>query len=250
MGLSSLVGQFGLDVGGSQKIFDIFPRILESRSFLSELSSLKVDASRDSGKILVDFLIPHPNPKVPVNEQLLNKLRGMITLTKEKDGVNTITIHGRDPIFTAFLSNTLVARLENYYSTLETKKATQNLVFLESKHMEAKHDLSLIADSIRVFKEQNREIIIPFLVQRLYWLQMEQRIREEKYLLLAREYESAKIDYEKVKPIVVVVDSAIVPFAPSEPKKKLALVISCAFGILLSIAWIIGVEWYRRAKTD
>ena len=248
LGLSSLVGQFGLDMGGNQKIFDIFPRVLESRTFLSELKSIKVEASQNSGKPLGEFLIPKPDHKVPFDIQLLDKLRDMILLSKEKDGVNILTIKARDPVFTAFLSNTLVSRLEKYYSTMETKKAQQNLDFLEGKHKEAQSELSGIAGELRDFKERNREINTPFLMQRLYWLQMDQRIREEKYLLLTREFESAKIDYEKVKPIVVVVDSAIVPFAKSEPRKKVAIVIACTFALILSVAWIIGMEWFRRAK--
>jgi uncharacterized protein involved in exopolysaccharide biosynthesis len=248
LGFSSLAGQFGLDMGGNQKIFDIFPRILESRTFLSEMKSLKVKTTLDTGKAMAEFLIPKPSPKVPFDIQLLDRLRGMIMLNKEKDGVNILTIKGRDPVFVAFLANTLVSRLENYYSTVETKKAAQNLRFLEAKHLEAKVELSSIADSIRTFKERNREINIPYLMQRLYWLQIEQRIREEKYMLLTKEYESAKIDYEKVKPIVVVVDSAIVPFSKSEPRRKIALIVSCAFGTLLSLAWIIGGEWFRRTR--
>jgi uncharacterized protein involved in exopolysaccharide biosynthesis len=79
---------------------------------------------------------------------------------------------------------------------------------------------------------------------------MEQRIREEKYLLLTREFEAAKIDYEKVKPIVVIVDSAIVPFAKSEPKRKMLLMVSLVFGLLFSTIWVIGLEWLKRTKAS
>ncbi|MEO7425755.1 MAG: Wzz/FepE/Etk N-terminal domain-containing protein [Fibrobacteria bacterium] len=248
LGLSSLAGQFGLDMAGNQKIFEIFPRILESRTFLAELKDVKVEAAENSGKPLGQFLIPNPDPKVPFDVQLLDKLRKMIVLDKDKDGVNILTIKAGDPVFTAYLANTLVSRLEKYYSTMETKKARQNLDFLESKHKEAQGELSGIAEQLRIFKEQNRETVTPFLIQKLYWLQMDQRIREEKYLLLTREFESAKIDYEKVKPIVVVVDSAIVPFAKSEPRKKVTILIATIFAACFSVAWIIAMEWFRRAK--
>ena len=249
LGLSSLAGQFGLDMGSNQKILEIFPRVLASRTFLSELKTIKVDASRDSGKTLAEFLVPRPKAEIPFDVQLLDKVRKVIDLGKEKDGVNILTISGPDPKFTAFLANTLIRRLENYYSTLETKKALQNLDFLEAKHRDARLDLASISDSISAFKERNREIIIPFLVQKLYWLTMEQRIREEKYLVLTREFEAAKVEYEKVKPIIVVVDSAIVPTFKSEPRKKIALVVTCVLGLVFSTVWIVLGEWLKRSKT-
>jgi hypothetical protein len=248
LGLSSLAGQFGLDMGGNQKIFEIFPRVLASRTFLSELKNVPVSSSRDSGTPLGQFLLPRPKANVPLDVQLLDRIRGSIDLGKEKDGVNVLTVKSPDPIFSAFLANTLIFRLEKYYSTLETKKALQNLNFLEDKHRGAQENLAAVGDSLRVFKERNREIVSPALMQRMYWLQMQQRIAEEKYLLLTREFEAAKIDYEKVKPIIVVVDSAIVPFAKSEPSKKLALMVAVVLGGLFSFVWVIAAAWLKHAK--
>jgi len=78
---------------------------------------------------------------------------------------------------------------------------------------------------------------------------LELQIAQEIYVLMATEYESAKLSAEQDSEIVRVIDPAIVPYSPAKPKKIVNAFIggAIAFIVSLSAAYIMDNEQRQEA---
>jgi succinoglycan biosynthesis transport protein ExoP len=78
---------------------------------------------------------------------------------------------------------------------------------------------------------------------------LELQIAQEIYVLMATEYESAKLSAEQDSEIVRVIDPAIVPYSPAKPKKVVNAFIggAIAFIVSLSAAYIVDNEQRQEA---
>ncbi len=85
-------------------------------------------------------------------------------------------------------------------------------------------------------------------------LEYSQRLRDLKfhetlYELLAKQYESARIDEAESAPLIQVVDRAVPPEKKSGPSRRLIVLGAIAAGFLCGVLWSLAVHALRRLRS-
>jgi uncharacterized protein involved in exopolysaccharide biosynthesis len=86
-------------------------------------------------------------------------------------------------------------------------------------------------------------------------LQYLRRVRDLKYAetifeLLAKQYESAKLDEAREGAVIQVVDRAVEPDRKSGPHRLLIVLVSALIGFVISAVWAFGAEAFTGAHQD
>jgi tyrosine-protein kinase Etk/Wzc len=119
-------------------------------------------------------------------------LKGNTIIKTTDGGAVRVTVLDRDPNRAAAIANAYVEELDKRNKKLSASQATSKRVFLENRLNEVEAKLSKV-DNI---------------------LSREAKTQEMLYLLLAEQYEMAKMEEARSMPTIQVLDSAVVPELP------------------------------------
>src|ERR1700722_4321763 len=91
---------------------------------------------------------------------------------------------------------------------------------------------------------------VPALALEYVRKQREVKYREFLFELIAKQYESARLDESREAPVLQVVDRAVVPDRKSGIPRTFILLASCLFGALVGAGWIIGKDFLEKLHQD
>jgi tyrosine-protein kinase Etk/Wzc len=91
---------------------------------------------------------------------------------------------------------------------------------------------------------------VPALALEYVRKQREVKYREVLFELVAKQYESARLDESREAPVLQVVDRAVVPDKKSGIPRTLILLASCLLGALAGAAWIIAKDLLEKLQKD
>jgi uncharacterized protein involved in exopolysaccharide biosynthesis len=80
--------------------------------------------------------------------------------------------------------------------------------------------------------------------------QREVKYREVLFELIAKQYESARLDESREAPVLQVVDRAVVPDRKSGPPRTLIILASCFLGALAGAGWVIMKDVVAKLRQD
>lgn len=234
-----LASSFGL--GGKMGATDpmiFYETILRSRTFARMMSTVDLKSPRHA--TLYDGFEILPMDSLHRFEAFHARLLAAMEVVKADNGVMLIRLTTADPDFSARLLNRLVAEFEGFLRENQVSRARENLLFVEKRLGEVKVSLGEWEDRLREFKDRNQEITnSPTLQLRLRELMREVAISEEVFTLLKKEYEMAKIQDQREKPLIQVLDGAEAPLEHSFPQGRKTVLISVALGLMLFTALVV-----------
>jgi tyrosine-protein kinase Etk/Wzc len=105
---------------------------------------------------------------------------------------------------------------------------------------EARHNINVLPATAKV----------PALALEYVRKQREVKYRELLFELIAKQYESARLDESREAPVLQVVDRAVVPDKKSGIPRTLILLASCLLGVLAGAGWIIGKDFLEKLQQD
>jgi uncharacterized protein involved in exopolysaccharide biosynthesis len=80
--------------------------------------------------------------------------------------------------------------------------------------------------------------------------QREVKYRELLFELIAKQYESARLDESREAPVLQVVDRAVVPDRKSGPPRTLIMLGGCLVGALVGAGWIVAKDLVEKLQRD
>ncbi len=251
-GLSSLAGQFGFGFdGGGVPLVDVMPKILNSREFFEPLLDEKLVNPETGEKTgLENFLMEPEIQNSYSGDTLVSRLHKAFTdkskISKDKDdGSFSLSVNYVNPDIAALLANFITKELNEFYMNFRLEKKDSNVEFLQERVNDANKELKKASAALRKFREKNQVVSSPALMEQQEWFLRDVKVAEEKYLLLRKEFETAKIEKEKAKPVITIIDKAHAPLVRTKPKRKLLVIIAALFSAFLSFLLTIMYERYR-----
>jgi uncharacterized protein involved in exopolysaccharide biosynthesis len=76
------------------------------------------------------------------------------------------------------------------------------------------------------------------------------KYHEALYMLLLRQFESAKLDESRAAPLVQVVDDAVIPDQKSWPPRTIFALLFCFLGLCGGIGWVVASDLWARKMSD
>lgn len=257
-GVAGLASQFGISVGteGSQSP-QFYAAIVKSQQIMDSV-----------------LLSPYPDPRSsrnpPDSTTLLRilgvegdgladslhrgrqELENLVSVRVDNaTSIVTLTVDSRYPPLAAAVANGFVVHLNEFNAKTRQSKARERRRFVETRLAETEQQLQHAEEAIKQFYERNRTWQqSPQLVFEHEQLQRKVQLRQEVFLTLRREYETARIAEVNDTPVITIIYPAISPQEKSKPKRKLLVLLAFLLGGIVAVLYAVGAEYVARDQDE
>lgn len=253
--LAGLAGQFGLSLGpDASRSPRFYADVVKSRPLLERALSARYPDPRsttnDSARLL-DLLgvRGRSTPDSMYNGvRMLSKRVG--TRVDIQTGVVRLSVDSRYPSLAAAIANRMVDYLNEFNTHTRQSQAHERRRFVEQRIAEGGAELRSSESDLRTFYERNRTWQqSPQLVFEEGRLRRQVEIRQEVYLTLRREFETARIEEVNDTPVITVIDPAIPPQKRSSPQRRMMVLLALIAGTLAGTLWAMAGSYMEHVRS-
>ncbi len=254
-GLAGLAGQLGLPLGGdASRSPEFYVQLAKSRELLEAILHTpfpRLDAPGDSAPLIVILKVAGSTEARRL-ERGLEAMRGLVqTSIARQSGIVSLSVSAPDPGLAAAVANRLVDYLNRFNLETRQSQARQRRDFVELRLREAEQSLRQAEDDLRRFLERNRRFDdSPQLRFENDRLQRQVQLRQELYLTLSRELETARIEEVNDAPVFTVIDSAVPPATRSHPHRRRIVSLALFAGIFVAIGLVFSAEYFAFVRRE
>lgn len=250
-GLGGLASQMGLSLGndGSQSP-RFYVSVARSRAFLTQLLESRFPDPRASethqdSSTLLTLLAVGGNDYTDSLFNGIKKLLGRIsTRVNDETSIVHIEVTVRYPELAAAVANSIVAGINRFNTETRQSQGRQKREFLEARLAEEETALHATEEELQTFRERNRTWQdSPELVTEEARLQRRLRVKEQVFLTLRNEYETASIQEVNDTPVITVIDHAVTPPRRSYPRRRLTVTAAFVLFALVSTTWALTAHY-------
>jgi uncharacterized protein involved in exopolysaccharide biosynthesis len=239
-GLAGLATQFGISLGSeASKSPRFYAEVLRSRELRERLLNTRFqvsDHAPDSATLLVMLGVSGRDRADSVYRGLRRLNRRVAVRVNNQTNIVTLDVDARDPVLAASMANKLVEYLNAFNTQYRQSQAREQRRFVEQRVSAGERDLQTAEESLRTFYERNRSWQhSPQLTFEEGRLRRQVDLRQEVYLTLKREHETARIQEVNDTPIITVIDAATPPVRRSKPRRRVLVLTT------LVLAGMVGV---------
>jgi LPS O-antigen subunit length determinant protein (WzzB/FepE family) len=279
--LAAVAGiNLGNPSGGDALSPDLYPDIVSSIPFLTELFNVQVEDMEGTYKttlysyldeyqhspwwsvilsapfkalswVLASFKDePEESDRVPDPFKLTQDEAGIaqalsqrisVTIDK-KTGITTLSVTMQDPLISATLTDTVMVRLQNYITDYRTNKAKHDLAFTEKLHHESRADYYAAQKKYADYVDGNQNVILQSRLTEQERLRNEMSLAYNIYYQVAQQLQMAKAKVQEITPVYTVVQPATVSLRPDKPNKVMILIGFVFLAGVGSVGWILFVK--------
>lgn len=192
----------------------LYSDILKSKRFLRDVAY--GSSPSDSG-ILGWFELPAAD-SVRAFYAFCKLMAKNLSVEKMDNGIVRVKFTSRDSLVSSRTLNLLLREFEAFHRRTRITKAQENLEFIDGRLTEVKDSLLTWEGRLKTFRDRNLEIQNSADLQlQLRRLTREVAIHEEMFTLLKKEYEMARLQEQRDRPFITVLDYAEPPLKPTFP---------------------------------
>lgn len=276
--LGALASMAGLSMnasGGADAVYpQLYPDVVSSVPFITSLFDVEVQTKEDGRKMTVkEFLeeetsgpwwgtifgLPgqiigffKSDEEVPEDHKLdnfqltmdENKLvealnERVSASVDQKTSVVTIDVKMQDPLVSAILADTVVARLQEYVTDYRTNKARNDLEYAIKLNEEAKDNYYKAQQRYADYLDRNQGLAFHSAQTMRDRLENESALTFNLYNQTAQQVQRAQAKVQENTPVYAVVVPATVPIKAASPKKVMILAGFTFLAFVACAAWIL-----------
>ena len=257
-GLAGLAGQFGVSLGGeASQSPQFYAEVVKSRELADRVLLTRFPDPRgehnpaDSATLLQILRVDGDDLANSLHDGRKALADRVSVRVDNQTNIVTLSVDSRYPALAAEVANRFVLYLNEFNAQTRQSQARERRRFVEDQVTDAERDLRAAEEDLKTFYERNRSWQqSPQLVFEEGRLRRQVEIRQEVYLTLKREYETAKIEEVNDTPVITVVDPAVPPQERSKPKRKLLVVLAFVLSGMVGVFWAFGAEYVERARRE
>jgi capsule polysaccharide export protein KpsE/RkpR len=175
----------------------------------------------------------------------LNKLV-KVSLSRKTPIVN-IFVNAGEPILARDIALAFVDQLDEIQNKFKLDKIKEKRIFIENRIKEIKVDLIFKEETLRAFREKNRNInSSPALLLEEERLGRESAVLTQLYITLKNEFERIQIEEVEQNRMFVVLDSPSIPLKRSSPRRKDFVLFALIFSLLITTIVVLAIEWIKE----
>lgn len=156
-----------------------------------------------------------------------------------KTAVISIEVTMQDPMVSALLADTVVARLQDYITEYRTNKARKDLKYAELLNKEAQENYYKKQQAYADYLDRNQRLILNSAKTTSERMENEATLAFNVYNQTAQQVQLAKAKVQENTPAYTILSPASVPLRPASPKKPLILVGFVFLAFVACSAWIL-----------
>jgi tyrosine-protein kinase Etk/Wzc len=253
-GLAGIAGQLGISLGSqATQSPRFYADVLKSRTLLERAVESSYPNPQGPGDVrLLDALEVEGRSHADSMSNGVRTLGRMVTTQVEMTtGVVRLNVTLRDPTLAAEVANRFIEYLNDFNAQTRQSQARERRKFVEGRATSAELDLRTAEEELRAFYEGNRAWEqAPQLRFEEGRLRRQVDIRQEVYLTLRREYETARIEEVNDAPVITVIEWAVPPELRSRPRRKVMVALGFLFGGILGVVAAASAEYAAHVRRE
>jgi uncharacterized protein involved in exopolysaccharide biosynthesis len=251
--LAGLGAQFGFSLGGeASRSPRFFADVVTSREIVEDVLLTRFPrpgAPADTATLLAILEIERDTPEATLEEGVRRLTRMVSVVLNAQTNIIRLSVTTVDPRLSAAVGNRFIQLVDAFNRETLQSQARQRRAFTERRRDEARVELSETEEALRTFLERNRRWEMSPLSQFEHGrLQRQVQLRQEVYLTLARETETARIDEANDVSAITIVEQAVPPTRRSSPRRRPMGYAGFAIGVVLALGIAVGGEYLRRLR--
>ena len=280
--IGSLASMAGIDLGGlsggEDAVYpELYPQIVSSTPFLTELMELSV-ATAD-GKLTTDLyhylryhqrhpwwsvamqapvklvkrltshaapdtIAPRPDGdpmRLSRSQQLVLKSldKKIATSVDKGNNVITLSVTMQDPLVAAVVASKVSENLQQYVADYRSAKARKDLRYTETLYDEARERYYAAQQAYADYADKHQNMVLLQYQIEQERLQNEQELAFNVYNQLAGQLELSRAKVTESTPVCVVMQPPYTPFKASSPKKMMMGILYVFLAFFGTAAWIV-----------
>jgi uncharacterized protein involved in exopolysaccharide biosynthesis len=169
----------------------------------------------------------------------------------KKTGVTSVAVTTQDPMVSAIIADTVIAKLQERIIVYRTDKAEKNSRYWEQIYEERKNDYYKAQQAYAHYVDANKNVILQSVLAERERLQNEVNLAYQVYSNVATQLQLARAKVQEAKPAFAVVEPATVPLRPSGTSRKMILVGIVFLAVAGAGAWILfGKDYWVKIKDE
>lgn len=160
----------------------------------------------------------------------------------QKTNVITVSVRMQDPLVSAVLADTVVARLREYITDYRTNKARQDLKYAEELNEKAKKEYYKAQQTYADYLDRNQGLALHSAQTVRERLQNEASLAFNLYNQTAQQVQKCEAKVQEIKPVYQIVNPPTVPIKPSSPRKLMILIGFTFLAFVACAAWILFLQ--------
>jgi uncharacterized protein involved in exopolysaccharide biosynthesis len=258
-GLGGLANMAGISLSQSPDAInpDIFPDIIQSKSFLIKLLTTPMPTSDKKMVVLMEYLGKGTKPLSPPE---IAQADSLIVLTMEQEGVVgnvanrmkvsidrmtgilTLEVEMPDPVLAAYSTKFIINYLTKFVSEYRSGRENQKVVFLTSQVGLAKQKYQRAEYALNAYRDRHRNPFTNVSQIEEQRLQNEFTQYQNLYADLNRQLETARLESLQESPVLKIIEPPMVPNGKSSPRTVLIMLLAGFIGGSLSMACLLFIR--------
>lgn len=243
--LLSLASSFGY-AGSKDNTFSI-EDLLSSRDLLSKIVTKKWNTEKRSDSItLIEYW--EMETKTDLEAEIVACKTLKERFSYEMDDLSfliTIDLLMEEPKLARDVLTYAIELVDNYVQNEQKTTTKNNIKYINKRLDSVRNELTNAEIALKNFRQNNMVISqSPELQLKYARLQREVSIKQQVYMTLEKEKESAKIELVKETPVIDILDEPVAPYKRAKPKRTLIVIISGFLGLFLSLGVIVIQKFY------
>ena len=257
-GLAGLATQFGMSLGAeASQSPRFYAQVVRSRELMEHVLLIRYldprqrHVANDSASLLV-ILGVRGRDSADSLQRGIRKLNRIISVrVDDQTSIVTLKVDAQYPVLAAAVANKFVEYLNAFNAQYRQSQARERRKFVEQRLADGQRELRGAEEDLRTFYERNRSWQqSPQLAFDEGRMRRQVEIRQEVYLTLRREFETARIEEVNDVPMITVVDAAVPPVDKSAPKRAFLVLIALVFGGVFGVFWAATAEYVHRMRNE
>lgn len=184
-------------------------------------------------------------------EKLMRALRKRINANvDQKTNVITLNVLMQDPVVSAILADTVVARLREYVTNYRTDKARVDLDYAQKLNEEAQQEYYASQQRLADYIDRNQNLATQSAKVNRERLENETSLAFNLYNETALRVQNAKAKVQETTPVYTEITPATVPLRPTSPRKGL-IIGGCTFlAFVACCVWILFASPLKEQYRD
>lgn len=292
-GLSGLAASFlgsGVTMADGSDALNasLSPDIVSSTPFLLELSTMKVQVTKNKVMTLDTYLDEEASPwwsyvirfpnmviggvkslfaeenesvssdktgqgTIELSKKELKKietLKKMITASVDnKTSMTAVTATFQNPKVAAVVVDSVVKKLQEYIIDYRTFKAKEDCLYLEKLFKERRQEYYVAQQKYADYLDSHDNIILQSVRAEQERLQNDMSLAYQVYSQVASQLQIARAKVREEKPVFAIVEPAVVPLEPSGTSRKIYVMIFILLSVCVVIFWnLFGKDFLNKFK--
>ena len=247
-GLMAAIGNFANIPlpGGEQNLEALYPVIVRSNRLLDGIITESWTYRGETRSLYDVFGVDRAagHDSLDATRRLKKQLREQVLAFRQDKQVGVMELSvtaPRDPAFAAELANALTDSLGRFTVAFNASKADANLDYVQRRLDEVAVELQAAESDRTRFLEDNRAYASsPRLMQAAGELERQVQALTAVWVELIKQLEIAKLDDDKERFSLEVLDRAMPPLHKSRPKRASMGIIGCLLGGLAASLFVLG----------